>query len=601
MRTVVNDFSIHVATVNGSGSQTANNVLLRAIFQMGIPVSGKNLFPSNIAGLPTWFTIRASRDGWTARRGGHEILVVMNPETAAADVAEMGPGTVIVTNDTIKLPPIADDRTVYAVPMAKLMEPISTDVKLRRLVVNMIYVGVLAELLGIDPIEVDKALHAQLGRKPKAMALNQAAVAAGMAYVREHLPKRDPYKVERMNATAGKILIDGNTAAALGAMFAGVTVVTWYPITPSSSLVEALIGFLERYRRDPSTGKASFAVIQAEDEIAAIGMVLGAGWAGARSMTSTSGPGISLMAEFAGYGYYTELPGVIFDIQRVGPSTGLPTRTAQGDLSFVYGLSHGDTQFPVLLPGSVGECYEFAQAAFDLAERLQMPVFVLSDLDLGMNNWMSEPFSYPEKPWDRGKVLDDDALAKLAKFERYRDVDGDGIPYRTLPGSKDWKGTYFTRGSGHDEAARYTEDPNAYVRNMDRLKRKLETARTLVPVPEVFSTNGAEIGLIAYGSSHWAVIEARAELAAAGVRTSYMRVRGMPLPASVAEFVKQHDRVYVIEQNRDGQLTERIRLESPERATRIRSVLHYDGLPLDARSVVRGVLAHEGVVQGVVK
>jgi 2-oxoglutarate ferredoxin oxidoreductase subunit alpha len=601
MRTVVNDFSIHVATVNGSGSQTANNVLLRAIFQMGIPVSGKNLFPSNIAGLPTWFTIRASRDGWTARRGGHEILVVMNPETAAADVAEMGPGTVIVTNDTIKLPPIADDRTVYAVPMAKLMEPISTDVKLRRLVVNMIYVGVLAELLGIDPIEVDKALHAQLGRKPKAMALNQAAVAAGMAYVREHLPKRDPYKVERMNATAGKILIDGNTAAALGAMFAGVTVVTWYPITPSSSLVEALIGFLERYRRDPSTGKASFAVIQAEDEIAAIGMVLGAGWAGARSMTSTSGPGISLMAEFAGYGYYTELPGVIFDIQRVGPSTGLPTRTAQGDLSFVYGLSHGDTQFPVLLPGSVGECFEFAQGAFDLAERLQMPVFVLSDLDLGMNNWMSDPFAYPEKPWDRGKVLDDEALAKLAKFERYRDVDGDGIPYRTLPGSKDWKGTYFTRGSGHDEAARYTEDPNAYVRNMDRLKRKLETARTMVPVPEVFSTNGAEIGLIAYGSSHWAVIEARAELAASGVRTSYMRVRGMPLPASVAEFVKQHDRVYVIEQNRDGQLTERIRLESPERATRIRSVLHYDGLPLDARSVVRGVLAHEGVVQGVVK
>jgi 2-oxoglutarate ferredoxin oxidoreductase subunit alpha len=509
MRTVVNDFSIHVATVNGSGSQTANSVLLRAIFQMGIPVSGKNLFPSNIAGLPTWFTIRASKDGWTARRGGHEILVVMNPETAAADVAEMGPGTVIVANDSIKLPPVPDDRIVYLVPMAKLMESITTDVKLRRLVVNMIYVGVLAELLGIEAAEVEKALNAQLGRKPKALALNQSAVLAGMAYARQHLAKRDPYEVERMNATAGKILIDGNTAAALGAMFAGVTVVTWYPITPSSSLVEALIGFLEKHRRDPATGKASYAVIQAEDEIAAIGMVLGAGWAGARSMTSTSGPGISLMAEFAGYGYYTELPGVIFDIQRVGPSTGLPTRTAQGDLSFVYGLSHGDTQFPVLLPGSVGECYEFAQAAFDLAERLQMPVFVLSDLDLGMNNWMSDPFSYPEKPWDRGKVLDDAALAKIAKFERYRDVDGDGIPYRTLPGSKDWKGTYFTRGSGHDEAARYTEDPNAYVRNMDRLKRKLETARTLVPVPEVVSTNGAEIGLIAYGSSHWAVIEAR--------------------------------------------------------------------------------------------
>ena len=601
MRTVVNDFSIHVATVNGSGSQTANNVLLRAIFQMGIPVSGKNLFPSNIAGLPTWFTIRASKDGWVARRGGHEVLVVMNPETAASDVAEMGPGTVIVVNDAIKLGPVPDDRVVYPVPMAKLMEPITTDVKLRRLVVNMIYVGVLAELLGIEAAEVEKALNAQLGRKPKALALNQSAVLAGMAYARQHLAKRDPYKVERMNATAGKILIDGNTAAALGAMFAGVTVVTWYPITPSSSLVEALIGFLEKHRRDPSTGKASFAVIQAEDEIAAIGMVLGAGWAGARSMTSTSGPGISLMAEFAGYGYYTELPGVIFDIQRVGPSTGLPTRTAQGDLSFVYGLSHGDTQFPVLLPGSVGECYEFAQAAFDLAERLQMPVFVLSDLDLGMNNWMSDPFTYPEKAWDRGKVLDDEALAKVAKFERYRDVDGDGIPYRTLPGAKDWKGTYFTRGSGHDEAARYTEDPNAYVRNMDRLKRKLETARTMVPVPEVFPTNGAEIGLIAYGSSHWAVVEARAELAAAGVRTSYMRVRGLPLPASVAEFVKQYDRVYVIEQNRDAQLAERIRLECPDRAVRIRSVLHYDGLPLDARSVVRGVLAHESVAQGVVK
>jgi 2-oxoglutarate ferredoxin oxidoreductase subunit alpha len=292
---------------------------------------------------------------------------------------------------------------------------------------------------------------------------------------------------------------------------------------------------------------------------------------------------------------------VIFDIQRVGPSTGLPTRTAQADLSFAYGLSHGDTQFPVLLPGSVGECYEFSQIAFDLAERLQMPVFVLSDLDLGMNNWMSEPFVYPEKPWDRGKVLDDAALAKVAKFERYRDVDGDGIPYRTLPGAKDWKGTYFTRGSGHDEAARYTEDPNAYVRNMDRLKRKLETARTLVPASEVQIASGADVGLVAFGSSHWAVMEARAELASAGTRTSYMRVRGLPLPASVAEFGKQYDRVYIGEQNRDGQLAERIRLESPDRATRIRSVLHYDGLPLDARSVTRGVLAHESVAQGVVK
>jgi 2-oxoglutarate ferredoxin oxidoreductase subunit alpha len=422
-----------------------------------------------------------------------------------------------------------------------------------------------------------------------------------MAHVREHLPKRDPYRVERMNQTAGKILIDGNTAGALGAMFAGVTVVTWYPITPSSSLVEALIGFLERHRRDTATGQATYAVIQAEDEIAAIGMVLGAGWAGARAMTSTSGPGISLMAEFAGYGYYAEIPGVIWDIQRVGPSTGLPTRTAQADLSFVSRLSHGDTQYPVLLPGSVGECYEFAQAAFDLAERLQMPVFILSDLDLGMNNWMSEPFTYPEKPWDRGKVLDDDALARLPRFERYRDVDGDGIPFRTLPGSKDWKGTYFTRGSGHDEAARYTEDPQAYVRNMDRLKKKLETARTLVPAPDVSATKGADVGLVAFGSSHWALLEARAELAAAGVRTSYLRVRGLPLHPSLAEFVRQHERVYVIEQNRDGQLTELIRAEVPERAARVRPVLHYDGLPLDAKSVTEGVLAHEKQPQGVMR
>jgi 2-oxoglutarate ferredoxin oxidoreductase subunit alpha len=599
MKPLVNDFSIHVATVNGSGSQTANSVLLRAIFQMGIPVSGKNLFPSNIAGLPTWFTIRASRDGWVARRAQHEILVVMNPETAAADVAELAPGSVVVVNDTIKFPDLPEDRIVYRVPMSKLMEPITTDVKLRRLVVNMIYVGVLAELLGIESAEVDRALQAQLGRKPKALALNQAAVLAGMAYVREKLPKRDPYRVERLNQTAGKILIDGNTAGALGCMMAGVTVVSWYPITPSSSLVEALIGFLERNRRDPATGKATFAVIQAEDEIAAIGMVLGAGWAGARAMTSTSGPGVSLMAEFAGYGYYTEIPGVIWDIQRVGPSTGLPTRTAQSDLSFVYGLSHGDTQFPILLPGSVAECYEFAQAAFDTAERLQMPVFILSDLDLGMNNWMSDAFPYPDKPWDRGKVLDDDALAKVAKFERYRDVDGDGIPYRTLPGTKDWKGTFFTRGSGHDEAARYTEDPHAYVRNMDRLRRKLDTAREIVPHPDVVA-QGGEVGLIAYGSSHWAVLEARAELAATGLETSYLRVRALPLHASVHEYVRRHPRVYVVEQNRDGQLAERIRLEVPECAARVKSVLHYDGLPLDARSVTTGVLAHEGVTQGAI-
>jgi len=594
VKPIVNDFSIHVATVNGSGSQTANTVLLRALFQMGIPVSGKNLFPSNIAGLPTWFTIRASKDGYVARRATSEILVVMNPETAAEDAAAMGPGGVIVLNDQIKLPPLPGDRIVYAVPMAKLMEPITKEVKLRRLVVNMIYVGVLGHLLSIDEAEVERALEAQLGRKPKALELNRQAIQAGWTWARENLEKRDPYRLERMDANTGKLLIDGNTAAALGALFGGVTVVTWYPITPSSSLVESLVGFLEKHRRDPATGRATYAVIQAEDEIAAIGMVLGAGWAGARAMTATSGPGISLMGEFAGYGYYAEIPAVVWDVQRVGPSTGLPTRTAQGDLSFVAGLSHGDTRHPVLLPHSVRECYEFGIAAFDLAERLQTPVFVLSDLDLGMNNWMSEPFPYPDAPWDRGKVLDDEALAALERFERYRDLEGDGIGWRTLPGVRNPKGAYFTRGSGHDEAARYTESPEAYRRGMDRLARKWETARGLVPKPAIEVVAGARVGLLAYGSTHWAMVEARDQLRAAGVEASYCLVRALPLAPEIGAFLESHDRVYVVEQNRDGQMAGLVRLEWPAHAAKIRTVLHYDGLPVDARFVTDGVLAQEG-------
>ena len=592
MSDIVNDFSIQVATVNGSGSQTANTVLLRALFQMGIPVSGKNLFPSNIAGLPTWFTIRASAAGYIARRRTNDLLVVMNPETAAEDVAAMGPGSVIVVNDTIKIPPVGDDRIVYAVPMAKLIEPITTDVKLRKLVVNMIYVGVLAELLGIEQAEVDRALGAQLGRKPKALALNQAAVRAGAEYARVNLPKRDRFRVARLDKTKGLILIEGNTAGALGAMFGGVTVVTWYPITPSTSLVESLIGYLDRYRRP--AGKATYAVVQAEDEIAAIGMVLGAGWAGARAMTSTSGPGISLMAEFTGYGYFAEIPAVIWDIQRVGPSTGLPTRTSQGDVGFAHQLSHGDTRHPVLLPSSVQDCYEFGMKAFDLAERLQTPVFVLSDLDLGMNMWMSEPFTYPEQPLDRGKVLSNEALASLAKFERYRDADGDGIPYRTLPGIENTRGSYFTRGSGHDAAGRYSEKPEDYVATMDRLARKLETARGLVPPPVIAEDANAEVGLIAYGSTHWAMLEARDLLRAAGIPTGYLLLKALPFTDDLAHFVKRYRRVYVVEQNRDGQVASLARLElAGDGAEKIRSVRHYDGLPCDAASVVDGVLAGE--------
>jgi 2-oxoglutarate ferredoxin oxidoreductase subunit alpha len=493
---------------------------------------------------------------------------------------------------------VAEDRFVYAVPMKSLIEPVTTDVKLRKLVLNMIYVGVLSELLGIAEEEIERALDAQLGHKPKALALNHQAVRAGWEWARANLVKRDPFRLERMDVTRGKILIDGNSAGALGAMFGGVTVVTWYPITPSSSLVEALSAYLGRFRKDPATGKASYAVVQAEDEISAIGMVLGASWSGARAMTSTSGPGISLMAEFAGYGYYAEIPAVVWDIQRVGPSTGLPTRTAQGDVQFVYALSHGDTRHVLLLPSSVAECYEFGMTAFDLAERLQTPVFVLSDLDLGMNNWMSDPFPYPETGWDRGKVLDDEALAKLPKFERYRDVDGDGIPWRTLPGVKDPKGIFFTRGSGHDEAARYTESAEVYPRVMERLARKHQTARTLVPPPRIEEEAEAQIGVIAYGSSHWAMVEARDQLRARGVPTGYMLVRALPFAPQVAKFLAHYPRIYVVEQNRDGQMADLLRAENPEHASKIRSVRHFTGLPIPAGFVTTEILAQEGATTG---
>ena len=594
MNPIINDFSIEVATVNGSGSQTANSVLLRAIFQMGIPVSGKNLFPSNIAGLPTWFTIRASAKGYIARRKYTDIMVVMNPETAAADLAKMGPGSMLVINDAIAVPEIPADRHVYRVPMKQMIEAITTNVKLRRLVVNMLYVGVLAELLGIEEAEVEHAMQAQLGSKPKALELNLQAVRAGWEWARANLTKTDPFRLQRMNETKGKILIDGNTAAALGAMFGGVTVVTWYPITPSSSLIEALIGYLERYRMTPD-GKATYAVIQSEDELAAIGMVLGASWAGARAMTASSGPGVSLMTEFTGYGYYAEIPAVVWDIQRVGPSTGLPTRTAQGDVAMVYTLSHGDTRHPVLFPSSVADCFEYGMLAFDLADRLQTPVFVLSDLDIGMNNWMSDPFPYPEKPWDRGKVLDAAALEKVENWGRYRDVDGDGIPYRTLPGVENPKGAYFTRGSGHDEWARYTENPEAFTKVLDRLKTKWETARTLVPAPVVEDDKTAKIGVIAYGSTHWAIVESRDQMREQRLPTSYLLLKALPLTPEVEAFVRRHERVYVVEQNRDGQMAEILKAELPGLGDRIRSVLVYDGLPINARTVSDTILEAEGL------
>jgi 2-oxoglutarate/2-oxoacid ferredoxin oxidoreductase subunit alpha len=591
---VVNDFSIQVATVNGSGSQTANLVLLRSILSMGVPVSGKNMFPSNIAGLPTWYTIRASKRGYVARKKEIDFLIAMNAETAKEDVLTLEAGAAVVYDEPLKLNTLRSDLAFYPVPFDKLVGPVCPDAKLRRLVRNMIYDGVLAKLLGIDLKFMEQALAKQLGKKAKAVTLNAGALKAGFDYAEANFTKQDPFFIEPMNETAGKILIEGNAAAAIGCMMAGVTVVAWYPITPSSSLCESLITYLKKYRIDKATGKATFAVVQAEDEIASLGMVIGASWAGARSMTATSGPGISLMSEFTGLAYYAEAPAVIFDVQRVGPSTGLPTRTAQGDLLSVAFLSHGDTKHIMLIPASVEECYTMSQEAFDLAEYFQTPIFVMLDLDLGMNNWMSDGFTYPEKPVNRGKRLTPETLKKLGGWGRYTDVDGDGIPYRTVPG--DGMPAYFTRGSGHNAKGQYSERPDDYVENMDRLARKFETARTHVPKPVVELAPGARIGFIGFGTSHWAIGESRDQLREeTDVQTSYFRLRAYPFTADLVSFVDAHDRVYVIEQNRDAQLLQLMRLElAPERIAKLRSVLHYSGLPLDARSITDDVLAQEG-------
>ncbi len=591
---VANDFSIQVATVNGSGSQTANLVLLRSILLMGVPVSGKNMFPSNIAGLPTWYTIRASKRHYVARKKEVDFLVAMNAETAKEDVLTLDPGAAVVYDEPLKLNTLRNDLVFYPVPFDKLVQPVCPDAKLRRLVRNMIYDGVLAKILGIDMTLMEQALTRQLGKKAKAVTLNAAALKAGWDYAEANLPKQDPFFIEPMNETAGKILIEGNAAAAMGCMMAGVTVVAWYPITPSSSLCESLIAYMKKYRVDKATGKATFAIVQAEDEIASLGMVIGASWAGARSMTATAGPGISLMGEFAGLAYYMEAPAVIFDVQRVGPSTGLPTRTAQGDLLSTAFLSHGDTKHIMIIPSSVEECYEMAQEAFDLAEYFQTPVFVMMDLDLGMNNWMSQGFKYPDKPINRGKLLTPDVLKRLGEWGRYKDVDGDGIPYRTIPGDK--MPVYFARGSGHNAKGQYSERPDDYVENMDRLSRKFETARKFVPKPEIDRVDGAKIGFIGYGTTHWAISESRDQLREeTDVKTSYFRLRAYPFTDDLNTFIDAHERVYVIEQNRDAQLRQLMKLElTPERCTKLRSVLHYSGLPIDARSVSDDVLAQEG-------
>jgi 2-oxoglutarate ferredoxin oxidoreductase subunit alpha len=595
-RRVTNDFSINVATVNGSGSQSANSVLLKSIFGMGVPVSGKNLFPSNIAGLPTWFLIRASKEGYVARKRASEVLVALNPDTAREDVLALPKGGVAIYEENLNLKQYREDVVFYPVPFDKITAAICPEAKLRKLVKNMVYVGVVAQLLTIDLGVVENGLRKQFAKKQKVFDLNFGAVKAGFDYATENFTKQDPFFIERMDKTAGKIIIDGNAACGMGAVFAGVTVVAWYPITPSTSVVEATTDLLKKFRVTPE-GKATYAVVQAEDELAAIGMVLGAGWAGARSMTATSGPGISLMAEFSGLGYYAEIPGVFFDVQRSGPSTGMPTRTQQSDLLSVAFLSHGDTKHIVLLPGSVKECFELGYAAFDLAERFQTPVFVLTDLDLGMNNWMSEPFDYPVTPQDRGKVLTAEDIERLGGFARYRDVDGDAIGWRTLPGTNHPKASYFTRGSGHNDAAVYTEKPGEYMEVMDRLARKFENARELVPGPVTVKDGSSKIGFLAFGTTDVALRESQDQIKKEyALDTDYMRIRAYPFAHAIQDFVASHDRIYVVEQNRDAQLASLLKLDLPaDQVVKLRSILHYDGMPVDARSLTEEFATKEGL------
>jgi 2-oxoglutarate ferredoxin oxidoreductase subunit alpha len=592
---IVNDMSIQVATVNGSGSQSSNTVLLRSIFQMGVPVSGKNMFPSNIAGLPTWYTIRANKNGYIGRKKEIDFLVAMNPETAQEDVMSLAPGASVLYDEPLALHKLRNDLIFYSVPYDKIVAAVCPEAKLRKLVKNMVYVGVVANLLTIDMAEVETAIRKQFAKKIKAANLNLSAAQAGFEYAKANLQKRGAFYIERMDKTAGKIIIDGNSAAALGCVFAGCTVVTWYPITPSSSLVETMIEYMKEYRVGPD-GKATFAIVQAEDELAAIGMVIGAGWAGARAMTATAGPGISLMAEFSGLGYYVEVPGVIWDIQRVGPSTGLPTRTSQGDILSTAFLSHGDTKHIMLIPCSASECFSMATEAFNLAEHFQTLVFVMSDLDLGMNNWMSDPFEYPTTPIRRGKVLSKEDLDRLGGFARYKDVDGDGIGYRTLPGTPHPAASYFARGSGHNEESRYSERADDFETNMERLNRKFETARSFVPRPEITKVTNAKIGIIGYGTSHWGIIESRDQLRDEyRIETDYLRLRAYPFTREVHEFIEQHERVYVVEQNRDAQMLSLLKLDvKPELITRLHSIAHITGLPLDARSITDELTTMEG-------
>jgi 2-oxoglutarate ferredoxin oxidoreductase subunit alpha len=589
----INDFVIKIATVNGTGSASANTLLMKSIFRSGIPVMGKNYFPSNIQGLPTWYEIRVSRDGYVARSGGVDIMVAMNAETYARDVREVSPGGYLVYDSTWPRPALLkrEDITVLGVPLAQLCNENFAGVRTRILMKNICYAGVLAALLALDLEGIRALLAETYAKKPQLVDSNMRAIQLGYDYAKAHFACPLPLRVEKSDATKGHILIDGNTAAALGCVFAGATVGAWYPITPSTSLMDAYKAFCDRLRVDAATGRKNFAFIQAEDELAAIGMVIGAMWNGARAFTATSGPGISLMGEFLGLAYYAEVPAVIFDIQRVGPSTGMPTRTQQGDLLAAAYASHGDTRHVCLYPANPEECFYMAVQAFDLAERLQTPVLVLSDLDIGMNDWMCRDLKWDDayRP-DRGKVLSSEEVQKLEKFYRYFDKDGDGIASRTLPGVHP-KAAYFARGSGHNQYGTYTEDSTEYQIVLDRLLKKWATAKTLVPKALIDTVAGSDIAIVSLGSCDGAIHEARHVLERQGVKLSYLRVRAFPFGEEVERFLAAHRLVFVVEQNRDAQLRSLLTLETAVEKSKLRSLTHYSGLPVSSAFIVDGVLA----------
>ncbi len=589
----VNDFAFKIATANGTGSASANGLIMQAIFRMGIPVTGKNVFPSNIQGLPTWYEIRVSKDGYTARTPHFDLMVALNAATYAKDVAEVRPGGWLLfdsswpLDDKLKRP----DVTYLGVPLAELCNGAFKGVRERILMKNIAYAGALAALVGIDTEVIRALTQEKFSKKPALLASNDTAIALGYNYAKDHFQCPLPIRLERMDETKDKILIDGNTAAGLGCVFGGATVGAWYPITPSTSMMEGFKGFCQKYRVDKETKKNRYAIIQAEDELAAVGMVIGASWAGARAFTPTSGPGISLMNEFIGLAYYSEVPAVIFDVQRTGPSTGMPTRTQQGDLMLCAYASHGDTRHICIYPADPKEAFEFAAKSFDLAERFQTPVFVLTDLDIGMNDWMVPKLTWDDtyRP-DRGKVLSAEELESAKSFYRYLDIDGDGVPQRSLPGVHP-KGAYFTRGSGHNKFGAYTEDSDEYQEVLDRVNRKIQNAAKALPAPIIRKTPGAKMGLITVGGCHAACMEALDLLAKDGIHLDYMRVRGFPFGDEVQQFLADHEVHFVVEQNRDAQLRSLLMLDTGTPITKLESVRYYAGFPMSAHHVISGVKA----------